>query len=326
MMRNIAIIGAGAWGKNLARNLHEIGVLALIADPSEAAMALAEQYNLPHENSFEAALLAPEIKAVVIATPASTHFAIASAALDAGKDVYVEKPIALSMNEGLLLAAQAKAAGRILMVGHLLHYHPAYQKLKELVADGRLGEVLHITSSRQNLGTLRNEENVLWSFSPHDISMVLGIADAAPVSVCAVGSDFLQPGIVDIYTAHVRFGNGTMADIRASWFNPDKVQKLTVIGSKAIAIFSDTLDWDQKVVVHEFTVEQTGTKPRMVRGDTIALAVPKGEPLRMEMEHFVDCITNRKQPRTDADEANRVLSVLQGAQTSLDGQGGWINV
>jgi UDP-2-acetamido-3-amino-2,3-dideoxy-glucuronate N-acetyltransferase len=326
MIRNIAIIGAGAWGKNLARNLHEIGVLAMISDPTEAAMALAEQYDLPHEKSFESALHAPEIKAVVIATPASTHFTIASAALDAGKDVYVEKPIALSMKEGLLLAAQAKAAGRILMVGHLLHYHPAYQKLRELVADGLLGEVLHITSSRQNLGTLRNEENVLWSFSPHDISMVLGIAASAPVSVSAVGSDFLQPGIVDIYTSHVRFANGTMADIRASWFNPDKVQKLTVIGSKAIAIFSDTLDWDRKVVVHEFTIEQTGTKPRMIRGDTIALVVPKGEPLRMEMEHFVDCITNRIQPRTDADEANRVLSVLQAAQTSLDSQGGWINV
>lgn len=326
MTRNIAIIGVGAWGKNLARNLHEIGVLGMIADPSEAAMLLAKQYGVLHENSFDAVLSAPEIIAVVIATPAVTHFQIASAALNAGKDVYVEKPISLSMNEGLLLAEHARTAGRILMVGHLLQYHPAYQKLKELVAAGGLGAIQHITSSRQNLGTLRNEENVLWSFSPHDISMVLGIAGAAPVSVCAVGNDFLQPGIVDIYTSHIRFANGTMADIRASWFNPDKVQKLTVIGSNAIAIFSDTLDWDQKLVVHEFTVDHAGVKPRIVRGDSTALVVPKGEPLRNEMEHFVDCIIKRTQPRTDADEANRVLSVLQAAQTSLDGHGDWIDV
>lgn len=326
MTRNVAIIGAGMWGKNLARNLHEMGVLATIVDPSEAAKALAQQYGLPHENSFETALSASEIKAVVIATPASTHFSIARAALKAGKDVYVEKPIALSVNEGLLLNELAKAGDRILMVGHLLHYHPAYQKLQELVAAGRLGEIRHITSSRQNLGTLRNEENVLWSFSPHDISMVLGIAGAAPVSVCAVGSDFLQPGIVDIYTSHLRFANGIMADIRASWFNPDKVQKLTVIGSQAIAIFSDTLDWDQKLVVHDFTVEQNGAKPRLIRGNTTTLAVSKGEPLRLEMEHFVTCITNRMQPRTNAEEANRVLSVLQAAQVSLDEWGRWINV
>lgn len=326
MRRNIAIIGVGAWGKNLARNLHEIGVLAMIVDPSDASAAIAQQYGLLHECSVDAALTSPEIKAVVIATPAASHFTIASAALDAGKDVYVEKPISLSMNEGLFLAERARAVGCILMVGHLLQYHPAYQKLKELVASGELGEIQHITSNRQNLGTLRNEENVLWSFSPHDISMVLGIAGAAPVSVCAVGNDFLQPGIVDIYTSHIRFANGMMADISASWFNPDKVQKLTVIGSSAIAIFSDTLDWDQKLVVHKFTVEWTGAKPRIVRGDTTAPAVPKGEPLRMEMEHFVDCITNRTPPRTDADEANRVLSVLQATQTSLDGNGDWIDV
>lgn len=326
MKKSVAIVGCGGWGKNLARNLHELGALACIVDPSPQAQSLASQFGLPHFATVDAILSDLGIKAVVIATPASTHYDIASIVLKAGKDVYLEKPISLSVKDGIALEAQASTMGLILMVGHLLHYHPVYLTLKRLIHEGRIGTVRHITSSRLNLGLLRHEENVLWSFSPHDISMVLGIIEDSSCQVSAVGSDFFQPGIVDVCTMHLRFRNGCTADIRASWFNPEKVQKLVVVGSEAIAVFSDTATWEEKLVIHDYVVEWDGQRPRIVRGNAVAMAVPFGEPLKAEMQHFLDCIASRATPRTDAAEAIRVLSVLQAGQASLDGQGDWINV
>jgi UDP-2-acetamido-3-amino-2,3-dideoxy-glucuronate N-acetyltransferase len=326
MTVKVALSGCGGWGKNLARNLAELGALALIVDPAESAKALAVQLGVAHSDTLDTALADPSIHGVLIATPAATHVGVATDCLNAGKHVYVEKPIALSVEEGLALGELAQAQGRILMVGHLLHYHPVYRALQNLVADDRLGAVRHIISNRMNLGMLRHEENVLWSFSPHDISMVIGLLGRAPQKVMATGNDFFQPGIVDVSNVQMRFDGGVSAEIRASWFHPQKEQKLTVVGDKAMAVFDDTAPWDQKLQIHDFDVEWSGPRPRAVRGDVEMVAVPVGEPLKAEMQHFLDCIANGTPPRTDAAEANRVLAVLQAAQLSLDEGGGWIHV
>jgi UDP-2-acetamido-3-amino-2,3-dideoxy-glucuronate N-acetyltransferase len=322
----VALFGCGAWGRNLARNLAGLDALKLIVDPSDAAQLVGEQLGIPVVADVEQALTDPEIVGIVVATPASTHFAVAAAAIAAGKDVYVEKPIALSVDEGRQMAAMAKAAGRILMVGHLLHYHPVYRALADLVQAGRLGRVRHITSSRMNLGMLRHEENVLWSFSPHDMSMVLGLVDEAPQAVATIGSDFFQPGVADVTTAHLRFASGLTADIRASWFNPEKDQKLVVVGDRAMAVFNDTAPWPEKLVIHDYHIEHIGPRPKAVRGEAETISVPQGEPLKLEMQHFLDCIATRTTPRTDAEEAIMVLGVLQAAQGSLDRRGEWVDV
>lgn len=322
----IGLIGCGGWGKNLARNLHALGVLSVIVDPSDAAKAMAAELGVDHCDTSELVLDDRDIDAVVIATPAETHASLGIAALLAGKHVYVEKPIALSGEDALRLTDTAKSCGLTLMVGHLLQYHPIYVALVELVKNNRLGAVRHIISSRLNLGMVRNEENVMWSFSPHDVSMVLGLASSRPLRVRAVGSAFLQPGIDDVVTMHIAFKDGLVSEVRSSWCHPEKEQKLVVVGSSAMAVFDDTAEWDYKLKFTEYNIDRSAPRPRAVRGLEQTVAVSKGEPLRLEMQHFVDCITNGKHPRTDGKEAMRVLSILQASQKSLDGQGEWIDV
>jgi UDP-2-acetamido-3-amino-2,3-dideoxy-glucuronate N-acetyltransferase len=322
----IALLGCGGWGKNLARNLHELGALSVIADPSDMAKAIAAELGVNHSESSELVINSREIDAVVIATPAETHAPLGIAALLAGKHVYVEKPIALSGGDAIKLSDTAKTCGLTLMVGHLLQYHPIYVALAQLVKDGDLGVVHHIISSRLNLGMVRNEENVMWSFSPHDVSMVLGLAPARPLRVRAVGSAFLQPDIDDVITMHIAFEDGLVSEVRSSWCNPEKVQKLVVVGSSAMAVFDDTAEWADKLKLTEYSIDRSASRPRAIRGLVQTLAVPKGEPLRLEMQHFIDCVTNGTHPRTDGKEAIGVLSILQAAQSSLDSQGEWVDV
>jgi UDP-2-acetamido-3-amino-2,3-dideoxy-glucuronate N-acetyltransferase len=325
-MVKVALIGCGGWGKNLARVLHDLGALGLIVDPADQARNLASTYGTRHSDSFNDALLDPDIGALVLATPAETHFELASRAMDAGKDVYVEKPIALSTEEGRRLEKQAATRGRILMVGHLLQYHPVYRKLKGQIDDGALGKLRHITSNRLNLGMLRSEENVMWSFAPHDVSMVLGITGIAPARVTCIGSSFFQPGIADITTLHMEFPDGVTADVRSSWFNPEKEQKLIVVGDAAMAVFSDTVPWDEKLQIQRFEIDGSGVRPRAIGEKHQKVDVDFGEPLKLEMQHFLDCVADRQKPLTDAVEANGVLAVLQAAQSSLENGGVWTNV
>jgi UDP-2-acetamido-3-amino-2,3-dideoxy-glucuronate N-acetyltransferase len=324
-MKSIALFGCGGWGKNLARNLHELGALSVIADPAQHAVELAVSLGVRHVADPAECLNDPGIDAIAIATPAATHFRVAEAALLADKDVFVEKPIALSTAEGKALAELASQRGKILMVGHLLQYHPVFLKLKAMVGEGVLGRVRHITSSRLNLGMIRTEENIVWSFAPHDISMVLSLAGSDPEQVMAVGTTVLQEGIPDIATVHLKFGGGLTADVTSSWLHPQKEQQLIVVGDKGMCVFSDTKPWAEKLCIHHNEILWIDQRPKAAAGPVEIIEVPQGEPLKLEMQHFLDCITSRSTPRTDAAEATRVLSVLQAAQQSLDTKGQWIN-
>lgn len=318
-MKNVALVGAGYWGKNLARVLGELGRLRTICDTNEAvAGPIAEKNGAALVDDLGAVLDDPEIAAIVVATPAITHFEIASNALAAGKDVYVEKPLALDDRDASRLCALANEHDRILMVGHLLQYHPAYLKLLELVDAGRLGRLQYIYSHRLNFGKIRTEENILWSFAPHDISMILGLAQAMPSRVDATGHSYLHGQNPDITTTHLEFASGLKAHVFVSWLHPYKEQKLVVVGDGGMAVFDDTRPLAEKLVLYSHSVTWKGGQPEPNRADAEPIALPDHEPLRNEMEHFLACLETRTAPRTDGEEGTRVLSVLNAAQKAVD--------
>jgi len=318
-MKNVALVGAGYWGKNLARVLGELGRLRMICDTNEAvAGPIAEKNGAVLVDELNAVLEDPEVKAVVVATPAITHFEIASNILAAGKDAYVEKPLALDDQDARRLCALAKQHGRILMVGHLLQYHPGYLKLRELVDEGRLGRLQYIYSHRLNFGKIRTEENILWSFAPHDISMILGLSGSMPSHVDATGHSYLHGQNPDITTTHLEFENGLKAHIFVSWLHPYKEQKLVVVGDGGMAVFDDTRPLEEKLVLYPHSVMWKDGQPEPNRGDATPVPLENIEPLKNEIEHFLDCIESREAPRTDGEEGARVLSVLNSAQLAID--------
>lgn len=325
-MVKVALIGCGGWGKNLARNLAEISALHLIVDPAESAKDLALALGAQHSASLSAAIENSMIDAVAIATPASTHAEIAMAALQAGKHVYVEKPIALSVKDGEKLRLQAESRNLTLMVGHLLQYHPVFQNALLLCRSNNLGNISHIYSSRMNFGLIRTEENVLWSFAPHDISMVLALAGRLPKRVSADSHSIIQKNIPDIVTLRLDFNDNLIAEIKASWLNPEKEQKLVIVGDAGMIVFSDREVWDRKLQLFRNEVAWDGNRPKAKPGAAEYVAVPPGEPLKAEMQHFIDCVAGGVRPRTDADEAISVLAVLEAAQRSMDADGAWISL
>lgn len=315
--QRISVVGTGYWGKNLVRNFAKLGALAGICDSHhESAVALSEEFDVP---VFEWTQLlgSQEIDAVVIATPAVTHYKLAFEALMAGKHVFVEKPLSLSVEDAEKLYAIAKQRDLCLMVGHLLQYHPAFIKLKEMVRDGQLGQLQYIYSNRLSLGKIRKEEDILWSFAPHDISMILGLVGSEPDSVKSEGSYYLHENIADVTTTHMSFPGGEKAHIFVSWLHPFKEQKLIVIGDKAMACFDDTEDWSQKLVLYPHVIEWREDLPLPLKGDSISIELTPSEPLRNECQHFIDCLTNKLSPRTDGEEGIRVLKVLSKASESL---------
>jgi predicted dehydrogenase len=317
-MASIAHIGYGYWGKNLARNFAELGVLAAVVDfDPKAAKAGADAFGV-RASTFDEVLADSSIDGVSLASPATQHFVQAKAALEVGKHVFVEKPLALDVKDAETLAAIAGKVGRTLMVGHLLQYHPVYVRLRELVEAGELGKLQYIYSNRLSLGKFRIEENVLWSFAPHDISMILGLIGEEPASVTAQGSIAYTPGIADMVTVQMHFAGGPSAHVQASWMHPFKEQRLVVIGDKAMAVFEDsTPDWDAKLKLYRHTIDTSGPVPSPVKAEAEAIIVPKGEPLKAECAHFVDCIDKKLQPRTDGAEGVRVLKVLARAEAAL---------
>lgn len=317
-MTSIAHVGHGYWGRNLARNFHELGHLAAVVDPdAAAAQAAASAYDV-RALSFEAVLDDDGIDAVSLASPATLHFAQAKAALEAGKHVYVEKPVALDIGEAQALCDLADANGRILMVGHLLQYHPVYVKLRRMVAAGELGRVLHIYSNRLSLGKFRTEENVLWSFAPHDISMILGLTGEEPVAVSAQGTVAFTPGVADLVSAQMRFPSGARAHVLVSWVHPFKEQRLVVIGDRAMAVFEDSQpNWEDKLLLYRHTIDRSGAVPNPVKADAERVAVDKSEPLKEECRHFVESIQSGTAPRTDGREGLAVLRVLDAAERAL---------
>ncbi len=314
----IGLIGLGYWGKNVLRNFYELGALHTACDTDQHTLAERKKEfpNVSYTDSFEAILQNSDIKAVAIATPAVTHYEYVKQALFAGKDVYVEKPLALTVKEGLEIVDIAEKEKRILMVGHILQYHPAVIKLKKLIASGELGKVEYIYSNRLNIGKLRTEENILWSFAPHDISVILMLLEQDPITVTAFGGDYLNKGIYDTTLTTLEFKNGVKSHIFVSWLHPYKEQKLIVVGSKAMAVFDDVSK--EKLYLYPHRIEwRNGKIPVAQKADYQVVPVESGEPLNLELSHFIECVLQRKKPMTDGYEGLRVLKILELAESYL---------
>ncbi|WGF87859.1 Gfo/Idh/MocA family oxidoreductase [Marinivivus vitaminiproducens] len=316
-MPNVAVLGCGYWGKNLVRNFHRLGVLGAIADPvPERLREAARRHDVPGL-PVDTILASPEYDAVVLAVPAEQHAEVALRALEAGKHVFVEKPLALTVADGERIAAAARQAGRVVMVGHLLQYHPAFVKLKALCADGALGRLQYICSHRLNLGKFRQEENVFWSLAPHDLSMILGLAGAEPEAVEAVGHCYLHKHIADVTTTHLAFANGINAHVFVSWLHPFKEQKLVVVGDAGMAVFDDNRPWDQKLEIYRHKVVWRGGTPQPDRAAAEPVPLDEAEPLALECRHFLDCVRDGRTPTTDIREGLAVLRVLASAEAAL---------
>jgi predicted dehydrogenase len=319
---SIAVLGCGYWGQNLVRNFYQLGGLRLVCDPAESGRTRAGQIAPQVEicDHFEAVFERQDIEAVVLATPAETHHPLALKALKSGKDVFVEKPLALDYKQGLELDAAARRNGRILMVGHLLEYHPAVLKLRELLADKVLGKVNYIYSNRLNFGKIRTEENALWSFAPHDIAVILRLFAASPIEVTCVGGNYLTPNLADVTVSCLHFPGGQRAHIFVSWLNPFKEQKLVIVGDKKMAVFND-VSKEGKLVLYNQWVEMPNRQPILQKGESESVEIGGDEPLRRECEHFLECIVTRKAPLTDSTSGIEVLRVLQACQMSLQMNG-----
>jgi len=323
--RDLALVGAGYWGKNLARNFQALGALHTLCDRSAELLATygADFAAVRKTGSFDDVLADPAVTKVAIAAPAVLHHRLAKAALLAGKDVYVEKPLCLDIAEAEELVALAGQHGRILMVGHLLQYHPCVTELQRLVGQGELGRVQYITSNRLNLGKIRQEENSLWSFAPHDISVILSlVGHQLPQQVRCTGESYLTPRVADTTLTTLRFADNVRAHVYVSWLNPFKEQKLTVVGSRGMVVFDDTKPWKEKLAMHrDYLTWSDGRVPTPNKAEAVMLVVPEQEPLREECRHFLDCCRDRTSARTDGREGVRVLQVLKAAQASLDRDG-----
>ncbi|MDZ7588482.1 MAG: Gfo/Idh/MocA family oxidoreductase [Parasphingorhabdus sp.] len=317
-MVKIAQIGCGHWGKNLARNFAEIGALAAIVDGDPAtAAAISAAHNVP-ASSFDAVLADPDIHGVALATPAPSHSAMALQAIAAGKHVFVEKPLALDPAEAEAMIAAAATADRRLMVGHLLQYHPVFQALKTEVSAGRIGALQYIYSNRMSLGKFRTEENILWSFAPHDFSMILSLTGEEPAHVTAQGASYVTPGVADWCTVQFAFPSGVRGHVQASWLHPFKEQRLVAIGDKGMLVFDDSAaEWEHKLAFYGHGIDSSGAAPVPQKADVEYLTVEKSEPLKAECQHFIDSIANGSTPRTDGAEGLRVLRALHRAEGEL---------
>jgi UDP-2-acetamido-3-amino-2,3-dideoxy-glucuronate N-acetyltransferase len=319
-MKFIAHIGIGYWGKNILRNLHELGVLYGAYDSDYNVM---KNFHSKYPDavffvSLDELLSNDNIKAVTIATPASTHYNIVKKALLAGKDVFVEKPIALNVSEVEELIKIAEQNKRVLMVGHILRYHPAVRKLKELINEGKLGKIQYIYSNRLNIGKFRTEENILWSFAPHDISVILMLLDEEePAKISAFGGSYLNKDIYDVTLTALEFKNDVRAHIFVSWLHPYKEQKLVVVGSECMAVFDDLTE--EKLFLYPHKIEwKNGKIPFAHKAEYQVVPINMVEPLKLELLHFIDCVIKRGKPETDGYEGLRVVKIIEIAEELLN--------
>jgi UDP-2-acetamido-3-amino-2,3-dideoxy-glucuronate N-acetyltransferase len=319
----VAVIGSGYWGKNLVRNFFELGALKLVCDKNESILQnLGDQYKGVETCLAVADVFSrDDIEGVVVASPAEMHFSLAREALLAGKNVFVEKPLVLDEAEGEELIAVAGEKNKVLMVGHLLQYHPIFVHLKKLTLSGELGRINYIYSHRLNLGKIRREENILWSFAPHDISMILALAGEEPEAVLTTGGNYLHQKIADVTTTHLEFSSGLRAHIFVSWLHPFKEQKLVVVGDRKMAVFNDTLDWEDKLLLYPHEISWQNNIPVPAKAEPERVQVARAEPLRRECRHFLDCISNGRRPVTDGREGLQVLKILNAGQASLNENG-----
>ncbi|MFC2020393.1 Gfo/Idh/MocA family protein [Chloroflexota bacterium] len=318
--KNIAVVGCGYWGKNLIRNFAELETLHTICDAdSQKLDSFKLLYpGLNAETDYLQVLRNDEIKGVVIATPAVLHYSMAKKALLAGKDIFVEKPFTTKSQEAQELVELSEKQERVLIVGHLLLYHPAVQKLKDFIQSGELGEIYHLYSTRINLGQIRQDENALWRLVPHDIAMFIYLLEDSPVVVSAQGGTYLQPNFVDIVFVTLRFGK-IMAHVHASWLDPHKIRQLTVIGSKKMATFDDMEPEDKlkiydKGVVTDCDTESPFSGAFVLRSEEVfSPQVDLTEPLRLECLEFIKCMRDRKKPISDAKLGLKVVEALETA-------------
>jgi UDP-2-acetamido-3-amino-2,3-dideoxy-glucuronate N-acetyltransferase len=313
----VAVVGCGRWGRNLVRNVHALGALRSVVDiDPDAAAAVSEEYGVPAVD-LDTALGDGSVDGVVVAVPVADHVEVAGKVLAAGKHALVEKPLALHAGEAEALCAAAERAARVLMVGHVLQYHPAFVQLDQLVRRGVLGRLRYAYSNRLNLGRIRRDESTLWSFAPHDVSMLLRLVGSEPDWVQAVGDSYVQPGVADVTTTHLAFPGGQRAHVFVSWLHPVKEHKLVVVGDEAMAVFDDGRPWSTKLRLFRHGVSWREGVPEAVRAEGEPVAVEPGEPLAAECRHFLDCMVTGEAPRTDGREAVRVLRVLEAAERSL---------
>jgi predicted dehydrogenase len=325
-MTVVAVVGAGNWGRNLVRNFHNLPqcTLSWVVDLDEGRLSKMRELfpSIKTTTELSEMLADDAVEAVVVSASAAAHHAIAMECIAAGKHIYVEKPLALNVADAEEMVKAADAAGRILMTGHLLLYHPAVLKLKSLITSGDLGEIYYLYSQRVNLGVIRQDENSLWSFAPHDLSVMLYLLDEQAVSVSARGAAYLQPGIEDVSFVNVRFAGGQMGQVQLSWLDPHKLRKFTVVGSKKMAVFDD-MEAQEKVRIFDKGVE--GPREYQSFGDYIGLRfgdilIPRldaSEPLRLECQHFLDCVARKERPRSDGENGLIVVKLLEAASESL---------
>ena len=335
---SIAVVGAGYWGPNLVRNFARVqrGRLVAVCDLDTARLAqLKSLCTDANATTDYAALLADKsVDAIVLATPARAHFEMARAALEAGKHVYVEKPLCLSSSDAARLLELSKQRGRVLMVGHLLEYHPAVEFLLDLIERDEIGELRYLYSQRLNLGQVRADENALWSLAPHDISVANLLLGGNPQSVTASGQAFLRPDVHDVVFLTISYPGGRLAHVHVSWLDPHKTRQITLVGSKQMAVFDDMapseklrlydkgFDWQTADGVPTATFSADAETALKVRfGDVTIPHLPATEPLLLECQHFVDSINNGTTPRIDGLDGLQVVQVLEAAQQSLE-QGG----
>jgi UDP-2-acetamido-3-amino-2,3-dideoxy-glucuronate N-acetyltransferase len=323
-MKDVAVIGGGRWGKNHVKTFMRLGRLNTLCD-FDTNLLEDYQRQYPHlqtETQYERVLSNPAISKIVIATSAKTHYTLAKQALLSQKDVFVEKPFCFKSKEAQELKDLSNLKKRIVMVGHLLHYHPCVEKIKELIQKNILGELNYITSNRLNLGRFRNVENSLWSFAPHDVSLIISLSNDPEIeNVHCTGGDYLQKGIYDTSLTAIKFKGGLRAHVHASWLHPFQERKVTIVGSKSMLVFDDSLNWSQKLALYEGYLSKTDQPmPNPQKVSPSYIEVPEKEPLMQEVLHFLECCQTRQSALTDAHEGLKVVQVLEKAQESLDQQ------
>ena len=325
----LGMVGLGYWGPNLLRNFSQLDGCRLktCCDLNEDSLmrAKAQYPDIEITSDYESILHDAEIQAVVIATSAATHYELAKQAILQDKHVFVEKPLTLDVAQAEELVHLGSRNGKKLMVGHLMEYHPALVMLKDIIRSGELGDIYYLYSQRVNLGKIRKDENALWSFAPHDISIIMYLLDAEPENVSARGQAYLQDGVEDVVFVNLLFPSKVMAQIQLSWLDPHKIRRTTIVGSKKMAVFDDMEPtemiriYDKGVVNSDY--RSFGESLSLRFGDVRSPYIKMVEPLRLECQHFIDCIQNDRQPKSDGYDGLRVVKVLQAGQESLN-QGG----
>ena len=333
-MIGVAVVGAGAWGKNHIRvfSEHPDVHLKYICDTDPLKLLTLQKVypELKTVEKLDPILQDPEIKGVVIASSALSHYPLAKEVLLAGKDVLVEKPLALNLKDAEEMVRIAGEKEQILMVGHLLIYHPVVDRLKEMMASGELGRVYYIYTQRVNLGVIRQDENALLSFAPHDLSVILYLLEEEPVMITAHGESYIQKDIEDVVFLNLRFSDGKMANIHLSWLDPHKLRRITIVGSKKMVVFDD-METSEKLKIYDkgvksLSYETYGEYLSLRFGDITIPSIKMIEPLRAEADHFIQCIETRREPKTGSQDGLKVVKILIAAQQSLKGQGKPISI